>query len=133
MNINAINTTGINEICENGELYYNNECGNTIKLGAFKFNEKYGHVEIDLGYVCSIKFEHFISKTMMGSLPFMHWFKSQYVCDRYHGTCYNDTEWILDHFREVTPYSDAVNELLEATIRKLIEKAISFNATEEVA
>jgi hypothetical protein len=130
MNINTINNVAIEEICENGELYYNNEAGNTIKLGTFKFDKKYGHVEIDLGMICLIKFEHFTSKTMIGSLPYMHWFKSQYVCDRYHGTGYEDVEWILNHFREVTPYSDKVNELLEMTIRKLVSKATSFDAKE---
>ena len=110
----------------NGEIYFTKENNNTIKLGTFMIDPKYNHLKIELG-ICTLKYEFRtdeMRKECMGMTPHMYWFKSQYVCDRYHGTDSRDDKWVIDLFDAVTPFNDEINEL----IRKFISTACDLAA-----
>ena len=111
----------MDEFDNNGDIYFENAKGNTIKLGTFEFDPKYGNATINLENVVKIECEVYHSNTMMGHLPYMYWFKSQYVCDRYHGTPYDDRKWVLDLFKDVTPYTDEINQLIITMIHKFFD------------
>ena len=108
-----------------GDIYYEKANGNTIKIGEFKFDYKYNHMTIDLGNICKIEYEFRtdeMREDCVGMTPHMYWFKSQFVCDRYHGTYNHDYKWILNLFDEVTPFSDAINELIHTMITVAINR-----------
>lgn len=100
-----------------GDVYYKFPNGNTIKLGEYSFNIKYHHLDINIGDICQIGYE-----PNNGSCAHNYWFKSQYVCDRYHGG-YRDTEWVTDMFKSVTPYLDEINDLIISFITQAIDIA----------
>jgi hypothetical protein len=102
----------------NGEIYYENEKKNTIKIGTFNYDPKYNHMTIDLG-ICVIEYEFRTAemlKDCVGMTPHMYWFRSQYVCDRYHGTYESDHTCAINLFDEVTPFNEKINELIKSFI-----------------
>jgi hypothetical protein len=95
-----------------GEICYkfeNND--NIIKLGTFEITPKYNHVKIILGDIAIIEYEYRTPdnlKVCTGT-PHMYWIKSQYVCDRCHGTILRDDPWVNKIFEMISPYQDDVN------------------------
>lgn len=100
-----------------GDIYWEFPNGNTIKVGTYSFNTKYRHVDITLGDIAKIDYE-----PNNGSCAHNYWFKSQFVCDRYHGG-YRDTDWVIDLFKSVTPYSEEINSQLISFIEQAIDIA----------
>lgn len=108
-----------------GDIYYKFENGNTIKLGTFEFDHKYNHVKVDLG-ICSFEYEYRtdeMRKDCVGLTPHMYWFKSQYVCDSYHGTYSRDDKWLRDLFNEITPFTADINESIHTMITVVVNRA----------
>lgn len=103
-----------------GEIYYTKENGNVVKLGTFEFRPEYKHVDIVIGDICKITYEGDNGDT---ALPNMYWFKSQCVCDRYHGFIFRDDKWVDNLFDEVSPFTDDINRLLEEFFRKAFDRA----------
>ena len=113
-----------------GDIYYDLPNGNTIKLGTFEINSEFNHVKIELGDICKLEYEYRspeMIKDCIGITPYMYWFKSQYVCDRYHGTYSRDDAWITKLFEEVTPFTDDINCRLEEFFR------IAFDRVQKMA
>ena len=104
-----------------GDIYYRFENGNTIKLGEFEFKPEYKQVKIVIGDIASIEYEG--DNGAMSTMPNMYWFKSQYVCDRYHGFPCRDDAWITRLFEEVTPFVDDINCRLEEFFRIAFDRA----------
>lgn len=130
MLINNISNMDYNEInIGGGDIYYQKNPYITIKLGEFSFREKYGEAVIDLGNVCRIQYAYYVDKEMIGDTPYKYWFKSQYVCDRFHGCYCSDDNWVIDLFKEVSPYNEEINELIVGLIKKICAKATAWNAT----
>ena len=118
-----------------GDIYYKFENGNTIKLGTFEIDTKYNHVKIELG-ICTLEYEFRtdeMRKDCIGLTPHMYWFKSQYVCNRYHGTYSRDNKWVLDLFNEITPYTDDINNLIISFIEQVIDITECGQLGKEVA
>lgn len=115
------NTMKLNDMIisgNNGEIYYEKANGNTIKIGSFTYDPKYNHMTIELG-ICTIEYEFRtdeMRKDCVGMTPHMYWFRSQYVCDRYHGTYESDHTWAINLFDEVTPYAEEINKLIKSFI-----------------
>ena len=113
MLLNEMKITG-----NNGEIYYENEKKNTIKIGTFNYDQKYNHMTIELG-ICTIEYEFRtdeMRKDCVGMTPHMYWFRSQHVCDRYHGTESPDHRWAINLFDEVTPFNEKINEFIKSFI-----------------
>lgn len=107
-----------------GDIYYEKN-GNTIKIGEFNFDYKYNHMTIDLGSICKIEYEFRtdeMRKNCVGMTPHMYWFKSQFVCDRYHGTYSHDYKWVHDLFDAVTPFTEEINERIKSLITVSINR-----------
>lgn len=128
MLINNIEITNSSEIAMNGDIYFEKKEDVVIKLGTFEFKPEYGHVTIDLGNVCCIKYEHYHDTEAIGDMDFKYWFKSQFVCDRFHGRNTPDDQWIINMFNDVTVYTEEISKLIECLIKKLFAKCDSFNA-----
>lgn len=112
-----------------GDIYYRFENGNTIKLGEFEFDYKYNHVKIVIGDIAKIDYEfrtNKMCKEYVGMTPHMYWFKSQYMCDRYHGQLSRDDAWVIKLFEEVTPFTDDINCRLEEFFRIAFDRAQSM-------
>lgn len=132
MLINNIEKMDYNEInIGGGDIYYQKKPDITIKLGEFKFKEKYGEAVIDLGNVCRIQYAYYVDKEMIGDTPYKYWFKSQYVCDLFHGCYCDDINWVIDLFNEVSPYTEDINKQIIALIKKICTKATTFHATSD--
>lgn len=95
----------------NGDIYYEFENGNTIKLGEYKFKPESKRVDIDIIDIAHIKYEGDNEEPYVESNRY--WFKSQYVCDRYHGCYCRHDAWITDLFEEVSPFTEDINKRLE--------------------
>ena len=112
-----------------GEIYYTKSNGNTIKLGSFEIDPKYNHVKIDLS-ICTIEYEYRdpeMLKDCMGITQHMYWFKSQYVCDRYHGSNCRDDYWAIDLFSDVTPFTEEIDCYLEEFFKIAFDRAFSMS------
>ena len=119
----------------NGEVYFTKENNNTIKLGTFEIDPKYNHVKIELG-ICTLEYEFRTAeqiKDCIGIPSNMYWFKSQYVCDRYHGTYSRDDKWAIDLFDEVTPFNNEINELIHKFISTACDLAAAGGYKESKA
>lgn len=128
MLINKIEIMNSAEIDMNGDIYFEKKKDTVIKLGEFKFDKKYGHLTINLGNVCRIEYEHYQDTEVLGDMDFKYWFKSQFICDRFHGRPTPDHEWVVDMFNDVTVYTEEINNLIIIMIKKLFAKCDSFNA-----
>ena len=109
----------------NGEICFRKDNGNILILGTFNFKAEYSHVTIDLG-VCRIEYEFHTNemcREYVGMTQHMYWFKSQYVCDRYHGQLSRDDGWVTKLFEEVSPFTEDINHLLEEFFRKAFDRA----------
>ena len=108
-----------------GEICYKLKNDNIVKLGNFAIGKEYHHVIIDLCNICRIEYEYRTPeqlKDCVGITQHMYWFKSQYVCDRYHGSNCRDDDWIIDLFREVSPFTDDINYCINVFFRKAFNK-----------
>jgi hypothetical protein len=112
-----MNTVPVYENKISGDIYYELSNGNNIKLGTYSFDVRYRHVDINIGDICKIGYE-----PNNGNCAHNYWFKSQYVMDRYHGG-YRDTDWVIDMFKSVTPYTDDINSRLISFIEQAINQA----------
>lgn len=109
-----------------GDICFEKKKDVTIKLGEFAISEKYHHIIIDIGDICRIEYEYRTSEQLrdcVGITQHMYWFKSQYVCDRYHGSNCRDDDWAIDLFREVSPFTDEINYCMEEFFRRAFNRA----------
>ena len=128
MLINNIDLMTAAEIDMNGDIYFEKKKDTVIKLGEFKFDKKYGHLTINLGNVCRIEYERYHDTEVIGDMDFKYWFKSQFICDRFHGRPEPDPEWVIEMFKDISPFIEGINNLVEIMIKKLFAKCDSFNA-----
>lgn len=104
-----------------GDIYYENANGNTIKIGTFEFRPEYKHVDVVIGDICKITYEGDNGEN--STMPNMYWFKSQCVCNRYHGQLSRDDEWAIDLFKQVSPFTEDINSRLEEFFHIVFDRA----------
>lgn len=122
MNTNAemnINQVTFGELT--GDICYTNASGNTIKLGEFKFRPEYRHVDITIGDICKITYEG--DNGLISTMPNMYWFESGRVCKTYHGHLSRDDDWVINLFKEFSPFTEDIESHLEEFFRKAFDRA----------